>query len=151
MLPVVAAGNSSADVSSSAPANCRGALAVAASTISGNLAGFSNRGAGVAVTAPGVDILSAGGSTSGACFKSGTSMAAPHVVAAAALVQAATPAMTVNQTRLAIRAGARAFPAGSNCTAAVCGAGLLDARGALDASTSAGASVGGNESAASVR
>ena len=151
VLPVVAAGNSSADVSSSAPANCRGALAVAASTISGNLAGFSNRGAGVAVTAPGVDILSAGGSTSGACFKSGTSMAAPHVVAAAALVQAATPAMTVNQTRLAIRAGARAFPAGSNCSTALCGVGLLDARGALDASTSAGASVGWNETAASVR
>ncbi len=151
VLPVVAAGNSSADVSSSAPANCRGALTVAASTITGNLANFSNRGAGVAVTAPGVDILSAGGSTSGACFKSGTSMAAPHVVAAAALVQAATPAMTVNQTRLAIRAGARAFPAGSSCTAARCGAGLLDARGALDASTSAGASVGWNETAASVR
>jgi serine protease len=151
VLPVVAAGNGSADVSSSAPANCRGALAVAASTITGNLASFSNRGAGVAVTAPGVDILSAGGGTSGACVKSGTSMATPHVVAAAALVQAATPAMTVNQTRLAIRAGARAFPAGSDCTAALCGAGLLDARGALDASTSAAASVGWNESAASVR
>ena len=151
VLPVVAAGNSSADVSSSAPANCRGALAVAASTITGNLASFSNRGAGVAVTAPGVDILSAGGSTSGACVKSGTSMATPHVVAAAALVQAATPAISVNQTRLAIRAGARAFPSGSDCTAALCGAGLLDARGALDASTSAAASVGWNESAASVR
>ena len=151
VLPVVAAGNSGTDVSGSAPANCRGALAVAASSIDGKLATFSNRGAGVAVTAPGVDILSAGGTPSAACTKSGTSMAAPNVVAAAALVQAATPSLTVNQTRLAIRAGARAFPAGSNCTSAFCGAGLLDARGALDASTSAGARVGWNESAASVR
>ena len=151
VLPVVAAGNNTADVSSSAPANCRGALAVAASTITGNLASFSNRGLGVTITAPGVDILSAGGTTSGVCTKSGTSMAAPHVVAAAALLQAATPSMTVNQTRLAIRAGARSFPSGSNCTTALCGVGLLDARGALDASTSAGARVGWNESAAAIR
>mgnify|MGYP000058202557 CR=1 FL=1 len=151
VLPVVAAGNGAANVSSSAPANCRGALAVAASTIAGNLAGFSNRGAGIAVIAPGADILSAGGSISGACIKSGTSMAAPHVVAAAALVQALAPSMTVNQTRLAIRAGARAFPAGSDCNTAICGVGLLDARGALDAASSAGVRVGWNESAASVR
>lgn len=151
VLPVVAAGNSGADVSSSAPANCRGAMAVAASSIDGKLASFSNRGVGVAVTAPGVDILSVGGTTSGTCTKSGTSMAAPHVVAAAALVQAATPSLTVNQTRLAIRAGARAFAAGSNCTTALCGVGLLDARGALDASRNTGARVGWNESSASVR
>ncbi len=151
VLPVVAAGNSSANVTTSAPANCRGALAVAAATISGNIASFSNFGAGVAVSAPGVNILSAGGTTSGACTKSGTSMAAPHVVAAAALVQAVAPSMTVNQTRLAIRAGVRPFPAGSNCTTALCGVGLLDARGALDAATSSGIRVGWNEQAASIR
>jgi serine protease len=152
VLPVVAAGNSSrADVSSSAPANCRGALAVAASDVSGALAAFSNLGAGVAITAPGVGVLSTGGVTSGACVKSGTSMAAPHVVAAAALLQAAQPSLTVSQTRLALRAGARAFPSGGICTTLLCGAGLLDARGALDAATSSGSRVGWNEQAASVR
>ena len=151
VLPVVAAGNSSADVASSAPANCRGALAVAAADIAGNRASFSNIGAGVTVAAPGVAVRSTGGSSSGSCVLSGTSMAAPHVTAAAALVQAAKPSMTVNQTRLAIRAGARAFPTGSTCTAALCGSGLLDARGAVDAVMSGVARVGWNEQSASVR
>ena len=150
-LPVVAAGNSTINVSSFAPANCRGALAVAATDILGKLAYFSNFGAGVMIAAPGVDILSAGGATSGTCPKSGTSMAAPHVTAAAALVQAARPSLSVNQTRLAIRAGARAFPSGSNCTPETCGVGLLDARGALDAAISSVVRVGWNEQSASLR
>ena len=151
VLPVVAAGNSSSDVSTSAPANCRGALAVAASDISGSLAFFSNFGRGVAVTGPGVGILSTSGPTSGACTKSGTSMAAPHVTAAAALLQAAKPSLSVNQTQLAIRAGARAFPSGSNCTAARCGAGLLDAGNSVDAVLGGAARVGWNEQAISLR
>ena len=150
-LPVVAAGNSSTNVSSSAPANCRGAVAVAATTITGDRAGFSNFGTGVMIAAPGVGILSVGDIVSGTCTKSGTSMAAPHVTAAAALVQAAKPAMTVNQTRLAIRAGARSFPSGSNCTTQMCGVGLLDARGALDAAISSVVRVGWNEQSASLR
>ena len=152
VLPVVAAGNGSgADVSSSAPANCRGAVAVAASDVSGALASFSNVGNGIAITAPGVAILSTGGATTGACSKSGTSMAAPHVTAAAALLQAVRPTLTVSQTRLALRAGARPFPGASTCTTAKCGAGLLDVRGALDAVTSGGTRVGWNEQAATVR
>ncbi|MEO7254307.1 MAG: S8 family serine peptidase, partial [Casimicrobium sp.] len=151
ILPVVAAGNSSADVSSSAPANCRGAFAVAASDITGTRAWFSNFGTGVALTAPGVDILSTSGPISGSCVKSGTSMAAPHVTAAAALVQAEVPTLTVNQTHLALRAGARAFPSGSNCTTANCGAGLLDVSNSLDAVIGSVARLGWNEQAATLR
>ncbi len=151
VLPVVAAGNSASDVSVSAPANCRGALAVAASDISGVLAYFSNFGSGVSVTAPGVAILSTSGPSSGACVKSGTSMAAPHVTAAVALLQAAQPALTVNQTTLAIRAGARAFPADSNCSMMGCGAGLLDVARSLDAVLGPAAQIGWNEQSASLR
>lgn len=150
-LPVVAAGNDGVNVSGFAPANCRGALAVAATDSMGKIANFSNYGAGVMIAAPGVNILSAGGTTSGACTLSGTSMAAPHVTAVAALVQAANPSMSVNQTRLAIRAGARGFPGGSNCTTATCGVGLLDARGAVDAATGDLVRVGWNEQFASLR
>ena len=151
VLPVVAAGNSAADVSSSAPANCRGALAVAAADITGSLAVFSNFGSGIAVTAPGVNILSTSGPLSGACIKSGTSMAAPHVTAAAALLQAARSTLSVNQTQLAVRAGARSAPASSNCTAARCGAGLLDVGNSLDAVLGSVARIGWNEQAATLR
>ena len=151
ILPVVAAGNSSADVSSSAPANCRGAFAVAASDISGARASFSNFGTGVALTAPGVGILSTAGPSSGTCLKSGTSMAAPHITAAAALLQAAVPALTVNQTHLALRAGARAFPVGSNCTIAACGAGLLDVGNSIEAVVGQATRLGWNEQSAALR
>ena len=151
ILPVVAAGNSSGDVADSAPANCRGALAVAASDIAGSLAYFSNFGNGVAVTAPGLGILSTSGPTSGTCLKSGTSMAAPHVTAATALLQAAQPALSANQTQLAIRAGSRPFPSGSNCIAARCGAGLLDVANSMDAVIGNVVRLGWNEQSASLR
>jgi hypothetical protein len=153
---VVAAGNDRSDVSGSAPANCRGALAVAASNISGSLADwFSNRGLGVAISAPGESIYSTGtvetgAGPSGPCYKSGTSMATPHVVAAVALLQAAQPTLTVSQAHLAIRAGARAFPSGSNCPGLLCGAGLLDARGSLDAVVGNSSRIGWNEQSATV-
>ena len=151
ILPVVAAGNSNADVLSSAPANCRGAFAVAASDITGARASFSNFGQGVALAAPGVSIRSTSGPTSGSCLKTGTSMAAPHVTAAAALLQAAAPALSVNQTHLALRAGARAFPNSSNCTTASCGAGLLDAGNSLAAVIGSVARLGWNEQSAALR
>lgn len=151
VLPVVAAGNSASDVSTSAPANCRGALAVAAADISGARASLSNFGTAIAVTAPGVNILSTSGPTSGACTKSGTSMAAPHVTAAAALLQAAQPSLSVNQTHLAIRAGARAFPSISSCNTVGCGAGLLDVGRSLDAVLGIATRIGWNEQSATLR
>ena len=52
---VVAAGNETTDVSTSAPANCSEVIAVAATTKFGSLASYSNFGAGVALSAPGGD------------------------------------------------------------------------------------------------
>jgi serine protease len=142
-LAIVAAGNASGDVSGYAPANCANVVAVAASTIEGNRAFYSNFGSGITLTAPGDNILSVGGTTSGTCYKSGTSMAAPHVAAAVGLLHAANPSLSVSQTILGLRAGARSFPSGSNCSPAMCGAGLLDAYGSLQATASnAPASVG---------
>lgn len=149
---VAAAGNFSSSVSNFAPANCSGVIAVAASTVSGSRASFSNFGAGVTITAPGDSIFSTGGSTGENCYKSGTSMAAPHVTAAVALAQTVNPSLTVNQTILALRAGARAFPAGSSCDTSICGAGLLDARGMLDRASPTGpTAVGWTSSPPSLR
>lgn len=149
---VAAAGNSSTNVSNFAPANCSGVIAVAANSTNGSRAGFSNFGAGVTITAPGDSIFSTGGTAGENCYKSGTSMAAPHVTAAIALAHTVNPALSVNQTILALRAGARAFPSGSTCNTSICGAGLLDARGMIDrASASGPATVGFTSSPPSVR
>lgn len=153
VVPVAAAGNSNADVATFAPANCRGVIAVAASDTLGAKASFSNYGAGVVITAPGVDILSTGGagSTNVSCYKSGTSMAAPHVTAAVGLMRALQPTLNVNQVALALKSAARPFPVGSSCTTSICGAGLLDARRALDAVSGSVVRVGWNEPAVTVR
>lgn len=151
VLAVTAAGNNAVDVSGFAPANCRGTLRVAAADINGNRASFSNYGGSIGVAAPGVGILSTGETLDNLCVKEGTSMAAPHVTATVALMQATTPSLTVNQSRLGIRAGARPFPGGSSCTTAICGAGLLDAYRSVQAVTGSTSYVGLNESSVSVR
>ena len=153
VVPVAAAGNTNQDVAIFAPANCRGVVAVAAADTLGAKASFSNYGAGVVITAPGVDILSTGGagSTNVSCFKSGTSMASPHVTAAVGLMRTLMPSLNVNQVALALKSAARPFPVGSTCTTSICGAGLLDARRSLDALTGSVVRIGWNEPAVTLR
>jgi subtilisin family serine protease len=98
---VVSAGNENSNVSTQAPANCSGVISVAATDIAGNRAGFSNFGAGITLSAPGVNILSTSnnGQTTPAgqeyLLLSGTSMAAPHVTGVVALVQSRRNALSM--------------------------------------------------------
>jgi serine protease len=152
---VVAAGNLGADVALAIPANCNDTVTVAAIGRVGGRAGYSNHGAGVDIAAPGGDmprdsgVLStiATGTTTltgyGYANYHGTSMAAPHVAGVAALVASLHPTWGPNEIEAAIYAGARPFPADSlrPCVTTSetptgsqrqCGAGLLDAVGALN-------------------
>ncbi|MGW0464631.1 S8 family peptidase [Streptomyces sp. NPDC003027] len=105
----VAAGNESADAGAGSPSRVQEAITVASSTKDDEQSGFSNFGAVVDLYAPGSDITSAwNDSDSGTKTISGTSMATPHVVGAAAVYLAGHPGATPDQIAQALVGGATA-------------------------------------------
>ena len=113
-LVVMSAGNEGSDSRDSytypARIQTSNSLSVAAVTIQGRLAGFSNHGPNVDVAAPGVAIVGHYGATAGVEEWLGTSMAAPYVAALAAMVFARHPDWTPAQVRERILATARPVP-----------------------------------------
>src|SRR5436190_725676 len=146
---VAAAGNEAQDVANSSPANCPGFLAIASTTgVGGKLAGFSNFGSGVTLSAPGgstnfrtpadsVIFLSNTGTTIPVADTitnvGGTSVSAPMVSGTISLMLAVAPWLTPDQVRAILVATAKPFPATSDCTTDRCGAGILDAGAAVRA------------------
>jgi serine protease len=130
---VVAAGNDAVDSGKSAPANCDGVIVVAATTLTGELADYSNFGEEVDISAPGSDVLSThnkGNIEPGEDsfnHESGTSMATPHVSGVVAMLYAVNPELTPLQVEQIVKSTARSFPA--SCDG--CGAGILDAAAAV--------------------
>jgi len=145
---VVAAGNDAAQAGAYAPANCANTITVHAHDINGQYAVYSNFGA-VDLSAPGGDfsidpgVLSLGdsGTTSALrdnayTYYQGTSMATPHVAAAVLLMLHKNVTLTPAQILALLQSSARPFPQHGDafdCNTIDCGAGLLDARAALNA------------------
>lgn len=161
---VAAAGNSNFDVGTeefgSSPANIHEVIAVSAVDATRAKASFSNYGQKIDLAAPGVDILSlragmtdmfcfmnqvycspattkiVGGYPGGRYYRSdGTSMATPHVSAAAGLLLAKFPAYTVEQVRSALRR--TALDLGATGFDATYGYGLVNAAAALNENNAA--------------
>jgi serine protease len=146
---VAAAGNESDDVANHSPASCPGVIAVASTTtVSGNLARYSNFGAGITLSAPGGTfvpvlptqgtlVLSNTGTTAPqddtVASEGGTSFSAPMVSATISLMLAVAPSLTSDQIVAILQSTAKPFPPGSACTTSLCGAGILDAGAAVRA------------------
>lgn len=143
-LFVVSAGNSGLDESVGSPATAAKALAVGAVDKSGNLAPFSSRGPNPEddsikpdVAAPGVGIVAAA-SPSGPSAPAqhvsmdGTSMAAPHVAGAAAILAQQHPQWTAAQIKAALMGSA--FQHGQIATTAQ-GAGRVQVNKAIEQTT----------------
>ncbi|MFK3759907.1 S8 family serine peptidase [Lysobacter enzymogenes] len=130
---VVAAGNNNADAGGFQPASCNNVISVAANTVDGKRASYSNYGAAVDITAPGGDGSLGVYSTLGGGYgyKAGTSMAAPHVAGVAALIGGVHRWSPANVERI-IKETARPGPSG--CPGG-CGAGILDAGAAVAKAT----------------
>lgn len=123
ILLVGAAGNDGNKGEVDVPGRYSEVLAVAASNRRDRLAGFSSRGPEVDLVAPGAGVISLapGGGT---CRMSGTSMAAPHVTAAAALMLSAEPGLKPQAVRNRLKLTAEWLP---EVPALDQGAGLLRA------------------------
>lgn len=160
---VVAAGNSGSDAGDFEPANCNNVISVAATGQSGSLAYYSNYGPSVKVSAPGGDMTIDTGILStintGATvpvsdtygYYQGTSMATPHVTGVVSLMFSLDPALTPSQVLQIIQSTAKAFPGGSTCDTAICGAGIVDAGAAIQAVLElTGVSISGNVGTAGV-
>lgn len=161
---VVAAGNDDDDVANHSPANCNNVISVAATGRDGLRAAYSNFSSpasnttnpvNVTLAAPGGDktlsidlgIYSTVNSSlttpdltatgSAYTYHQGTSMAAPHVAAAVALMLAHNPALTPAQVRSILPLSVTAFPSSTvwayyDCaTLKNCGAGILNAQFAV--------------------
>jgi serine protease len=148
VIVVVAAGNANRNASNDSPGNCANVITVAATTRLGSRANYSNYGSLVEIAAPGgsassnfdpdgvLSTLNEGTTTPGAhsyAFYQGTSMAAPHVSGVVSLMLGKNPNLTLGQVSTIMRQNATAFPTGSTCNTTLCGAGIVNAYKALQA------------------
>nr|CBM43233.1 serine protease [uncultured organism] len=157
-IVIAATGNEGGPVSS--PANCNGVIAVTAHAYNGDNAYYANTGLLTVVSAPGggcgffsfsggacssrsdrvlstVNSSNTAPGAEGYGLSQGTSMAAPHVSGAVALMLSLSPSLQPAIVRSLLETTARPHPPGTTCAsplnAGICGAGLLDAGAAVAA------------------
>ena len=153
VIVVVAAGNENDDANNHAPASCKDVITIGATGPQGNRAPYSNYGSRIDIMAPGGDTkqtFTFGGKTYAAGvlstlidangnpvygFYQGTSMAAPHVAGLVSLMLSRDANLSFDTvlTRLKAASGALNATACNRPTGSDCGAGLVDALKAVNA------------------
>jgi serine protease len=140
---VVAAGNENQNALYSSPANCNGAITVAASNAEGGITDYSNFGSIVDIMAPGgesgvdsliLSTLNSGNTNPGTAnywSYQGTSMATPMVSGIVALMKSVNPNLSPAQINQIISVSA--LPDTACQSSYACGPGIIDAKLAIQA------------------
>jgi serine protease len=142
---IVASAGNRGTTAAHTPSDCVGVISVTATNDDGTRASYANYGSRIDIAAPGGNARSSGGANFLAltnrgrtipegdtiAYYAGTSLATPLVSGTVALMLSLAPQLTPTQLRDIIKASAKPFPAMSGCTPATCGAGILDAAGAV--------------------
>lgn len=160
---ITAAGNQAGASENISPGNCVGVINVTAHDINGALAPYANTGGNVAISAPGgyfsvnaggpptdrgiLSLFNAGqtvpSTTDAFAWVIGTSEAAAHVSGIASLMITVNSTLKPYQIYAVLRSSARPFGAGA-CPRNNCGAGMVDALGALQQASNPPADQGNN-------
>ena len=144
---IVAGSGNDGSTEPHSPSDCTGVLAVTSTRSDGTRAGYANFGPRIDIAAPGGDADSSGPfnfaalsnsgrtvpATDTVAFRAGTSFATPLVSGVAALMLSLAPQLSATQLRDLIKATVQPFAAGSNCTTAMCGTGVVNAANAVRA------------------
>jgi serine protease len=149
----VAAGNDNVNADGQTPAGCAGVSTVGATDEFGTRASYSNFSTGMDISAPGgdqdrngpTDVIVTTWNSGRTVARDpayadaqGTSFSTPEVAGVAALMLAVNPALLPAQIKALMAQTASPFAAGSTCvTQGNCGAGILNAFGAVKAAQDA--------------
>lgn len=148
-LVIAGAANDGADAAGYSPAGCRNVLTVTSVTQGGQRPAYANWGRTVALGAPGgeqgngIPASSVSG-MNGERSPDGTSFAAPHATGVASLLLTVRPRLTPAQVRDLLTRTVTPFVGGCDPDPVrTCGAGLLNASGALQAALASAAGAVG--------